>query len=343
MSDYNSKLDEWRDAARRKARELDERYNIKNRVEDSARRAEEAARLATEAARRAGERASETVADAGEHVRAEAERLGAEAERLTQDSELREAARRAAEEAARQAREVSETFRAGARAAGRRAEARAGQVFDDARGAYERAASVANFGAQSARAGAALTGGAWRLQSWARQHPGQAVLVSFSLVAGVRIGSAFPGFDGVLLGAHPHWFTHSALPVYALRKAGDKFDSYLREREQLVSAGELTEAERKRVEWERQAVKLVGAPLLGAFSCAAGVAMWGQILQPGRITGAPISWLLGGNPLLDSVWLFANGVICFQQGYKFFMIALRDEQTAQRVVRELRGLLPDAV
>ena len=89
--------------------------------------------------------------------------------------------------------------------------------------------------------------------------------------------------------------------------------------------------------------ELVGAPLLGAFSCAAGVAMWAQIFQPGRITGAPISWLLGGNPLLDSVWLFANGVICFQQGYKFFMIALRDEQTAQRVVRELRGLLPDAV
>ncbi|HJW28964.1 MAG TPA: hypothetical protein VJ508_06895, partial [Saprospiraceae bacterium] len=82
------------------------------------------------------------------------------------------------------------------------------------------------------------------------------------------------------------------------------------------------------------------APLLGAFSCAAGAAMWAQILQPGSITGAPISWLLGGNPFLDGVWLFANGVICFHQGYKFFMIALANQAEVARVVREIKGLLP---
>jgi hypothetical protein len=50
----------------------------------------------------------------------------------------------------------------------------------------------------------------------------------------------------------------------------------------------------------------------------------------------------GGNPILDAVWLFANGVICFQQGYKFFMVALKDQEDAQRIVREIKGLLPAA-
>ena len=80
--------------------------------------------------------------------------------------------------------------------------------------------------------------------------------------------------------------------------------------------------------------------MLGAFSCAAGAAMWAQIFQPGRITGAPISWLLRGNPFLDGVWLFANGVLCSDQGYKFFIIALADQQEVARVVREIKGLLP---
>ena len=79
----------------------------------------------------------------------------------------------------------------------------------------------------------------------------------------------------------------------------------------------------------------------GAFSCAAGAAMCAQIFNPaGPITGAPISWLLGGNPFLEGVWLFANGVLCFHQGYKFFMIALADQEEVARVVREIRGLLP---
>ena len=148
--------------------------------------------------------------------------------------------------------------------------------------------------------------------------------------------------DAVLLGSHPHWLTHSALPVYGLRKASEKFDNYLKKQEELISLGELGEAEQQRAEFERKIAKYVGAPLLGAFSCAAGAAMWAQIFQPGAITGAPISWLLGGNPFLDGVWLFANGVICFHQGYKFFMIALANQEEVARVVREIKGLLPAA-
>jgi hypothetical protein len=45
---------------------------------------------------------------------------------------------------------------------------------------------------------------------------------------------------------------------------------------------------------------------------------------------------------LSGIWLFSNGVICLQQGYKFFMIALKDQTEAERIVRELKGLLPAA-
>jgi hypothetical protein len=36
-------------------------------------------------------------------------------------------------------------------------------------------------------------------------------------------------------------------------------------------------------------------------------------------------------------------VICFHQGYKFFMIALANQDEVARVVREIKGLLPAAV
>ncbi|MGA9996105.1 MAG: hypothetical protein WBP93_11865, partial [Pyrinomonadaceae bacterium] len=202
------------------------------------------------------------------------------------------------------------------------------------------ASQVYDVGARLTRASTAATTGLLKAGYWAKENPGKAALVGFSLVLGVRAGASFPGLDSVLIGAHPHWFTHSALPVYGLRKVSEKFDGYLRKQEDLISKGNLTEAERERVEFERKITKYVGAPLLGAFSCAAGAAMWAQILQPGPIVGAPISWLLGGNPFLDGVWLFANGVLCFHQGYKFFMIALADQQEVARVVREIKGLLP---
>src|ERR1044071_4694132 len=271
MADYKDKLDEWQQAARRKARELDEKFAISDIVGEGARAASEAAK-----------RGAETMANG-------AERLRAEAERLTDDEEVGETAKRAATETVKNVKKAGKALRDVAR------------------------------------------------------DPGKAAVVSVSLVLGIRAGAAFPGLDAVLLGSHPHWFTHSALPVWGLQKAGEKFDNYLKKREALIASGEVDEAERQRVEFERKIAKYVGAPLLGAFSCAAGAAMWAQIFQPGPIVGAPISWLLGGNPFLDGVWLFANGVICFHQGYKFFMIALANQEEVARVVREIKGLLPAAV
>lgn len=320
MSDYKDKLDEWQRAARRKARELDEKYDLKNRVEEGARAAQDAAR-----------RGAETIAR-------EAERARTEAERLKDEYEIGDRARHTAEEAARHAREAAEAARRAAAGAGEKA----GEAFKGAKNYYGRASRAYDRGAHVTRASAAATRGLYKASGWVKENPGKTALVTFSLVTGVYLGRTFPGLDAVLLGSHPHWFTHSALPVYGLRKASEKFDGYLRKQEQLIVDGKLSEAERERAEFERQIVKYVGAPLLGAFSCAAGAVMWAQIFQPGRITGAPISWLLGGNPVLDGIWLFGNGVICFHQGYKFFMMALADEADVIKLVREIKGLLPAA-
>jgi len=320
MADYKEKLDEWHQTARRKARELDDKYAISDLVEQSARVAGEAAK-----------RGVESVANG-------AERLRAEAERLTDEKDIGETAKRAANEAVRGAKKAGEAFRDVAGDASKKAE----EVIDEAKGYYERASQFYSAGARLTRASAATTAGILKARNWIKENPGKAAVVSFSLVLGVRMGTSFPGLDAVLLGSHPHWLTHSALPVYGLRKASEKFEKHLREQTELIGKGELSEADQKRAEFERKITRYVGAPLLGAFSCAAGAAMWAQIFQPGRITGAPISWLLGGNPFLDGVWLFANGVICFHQGYKFFMIALADQAEVARVVREIKGLLPAA-
>jgi hypothetical protein len=327
MPDYKDRLGEWGDAAKRKARELDEKYKIKERVEEGARAAQDAAK-----------RGASRVASEAERAREEAGRVGAEFEASGRAGELRDQAKQAAGEAERAARAGVEKLRDVGQAAGKRA----GDVLGGAKKHYERASKVVGTGAGVARLTSATSAGARKAYEWARANPKQAVMVTLSVAAGVQAGAVFPSLDGVLLGAHPHWLTYSALPVWAMQRAGAKFDSYLRERESLIEQGDLTEAERKRVEFERTIVRYVGAPLLGAFSCAAGVAMWAQIFQPGTIVGAPIGWLIGGNPFLSGIWLFGNGVICLQQGYKFFMIALRDQREAERIVRELKGLLPAA-
>ena len=318
MADYKEKIEEWQRAARRKARELDEKYSISDLVEESSRIAGEAAK-----------RGAETFAN-------RAERLRAEAERLSEEGDVSDTARRVARDAKRGAKQAGDAFRDVAGNAGKKA----GEVIDEAKAYYDRASRAYDTGAKITRASTAASLGLLKARDWIKENPGKAAVVSFSLVLGIRMGASFPGLDSVLLGAHPHWLTHSALPVWGVRKLSEKFEKHLKNQEELIGQGKLTEAERKRAEFERNITKYVGAPLLGAFSCAAGAAMFAQIVQPGHITGAPISWLLGGNPFLDGVWLFANGVICFHQGYKFFMIALANQEEVARVVREIKGLLP---
>jgi ElaB/YqjD/DUF883 family membrane-anchored ribosome-binding protein len=318
MTDYKEKFDDLHRAAKRKARELDEKLNVTGMVEDTARVAGDAAR-----------KGAQTIADGAEQLRTEAGRFA-------EEKNLRETAGRAVDEARRRAKDAGKIIRDAAGPAGKKAE----KVFDEAVDYATTATKFAGKGVRVTRASAAATAGVMKAKDWVKENPGKAAAVSFSLILGIRMGASFPGLDAVLLGSHPHWLTHSALPVLGLKKASEKFDEYLKKQEARIAAGELDEAERERVEFQRKMAKYVGAPLLGAFSCAAGAVMFAQIVSPGAVTGAPISWLLGGNPFLDGVWLFANGVICFHQGYKFFMIALADQEEVNRVVREIKGLLP---
>ena len=324
MADYKEKLDEWQKTVRRKARELDEKFALSDLVDEGSRVAGDAAK-----------RGADTIASGAEKLRAGAERLAG-------DGDLGNTARRAADEAVRGAEKAGKIIQDAAGDVGKQASKTAGEVFDDARTYYDRASHFYETSAKVTRASTAATAGILKAREWIKENPGKAALVSFSLVVGVRLGTALPGFDAVLLGAHPHWLTHSALPIFGARKLSEKFNDYIRKQEQLIADGQLDEAERTRVEFARNMTKYVGAPLLGAVSCAAGAVMFAQILQPGSVVGAPVGWLIGGNPFLGTVWLFANGVICFHEGYKFFMIALADQDEVNRVVREIKGLLPAA-
>jgi hypothetical protein len=324
MADYKEKIEEWQKTVRRKARELDEKYSLSDLVDQGSRVAGEAAK-----------RGAETISS-------RAEKLRSEAGRLNDEGDLGNTARRAAADAMRGAEKAGQVIRDAAGDAGKQAGRTAGEVFEDAKTYYERASHFYETSAKITRASTAATAGVLKAREWIKENPGKAALVSFSLVMGVRVGTALPGLDAVLLGVHPHWLTNSALPIFGARKLSEKFNDYIRKQEELIAAGELDEAERKRVEFARNMTKYVGAPLLGAVSCAAGAVMFAQILQPGSVVGAPVSWLIGGNPFLGTVWLFANGVICFHEGYKFFMIALADQEEVNRVVREIKGLLPAA-
>ena len=324
MADYKDTIDEWQKTVRRKARQLDEKFSISEKVDEGARAASEAAK-----------RGAKTLT-------AEAEKLRVKAERLNEDGEISDTAKRTADEAVRGAKKAGEAVFDVAGEVSKHAGKKAGEIFDDAKGYYDRASSFYDASAKVTRASSAATEGILKAKEWVKENPGKAALVSFSLVLGVRMGAALPGLDAVLLGAHPHWLTHSALPIFGARKLSEKFNDYLKKQEELIAAGQLDEAERKRVEFQRNITKYVGAPLLGALSCAAGAAMFAQILPSGGVVGAPVSWLVGGNPFLGGVWLFANGVICFHEGYKFFMIALADQEEVAKVVREIKGLLPAA-
>ena len=312
MSDYRDKLEEWQRAARRKARELDEKYDIKGRVEEGARVAQDAAK-----------RGAETFAGGAERARAEAERFDDE-------YEVRERARRAAEEAARHAREAGEAFRQAAGSAGEKA----GEVFDGAKNYYERASQVYDLGARLTRASAATTTGLFKAGGWVRENPGKAALATVSLVVGVRLGTAFPALDAVLLGSHPHWFTHSALPVYGLRKASEKFDGYLKRQETLIAGGHLDRP--KKSAWSLSEDRQYVGARCSSVQLRGGSGPLGADFQPA--TSRAPSVALGGNPFLDGVWLFSNGCSVSIKAIVLHDRARRPAEVRRRA--EIKGLCP---
>ncbi|HXF03919.1 MAG TPA: hypothetical protein VNM72_00705 [Blastocatellia bacterium] len=307
------KIEEWKKALSETARELDEKFRLREKVE-------QAGEMASDVARKAG-----TVIMTGiEHARQEYERLDAE--------------RRISETVKATASKVEEVLKTGSQVAGEKAE----EVKREIEKHYRRWESFSEWMEEAGRTTESVRAAVNRARTWASSNPGKVVAVTVSVITGVRAATAFARLDATLLGltAGQHWFFHSALAPYALRRLTEKYVDYLKEQERLLAEGRLSDVEKTRCEFQRNVVKYVGAPLLGVFSVTLGGTLIAESLNPSRIVGMPIDLILGGNPVLSSIWLFANGLMCIHNGYKFFLIALADAEEVHRVARQIKGLLP---
>ncbi|MEP6946647.1 MAG: hypothetical protein ABJA02_12080 [Acidobacteriota bacterium] len=324
MSDYKEKFDRWQKKATEKFDEIDEQLGLKDKLGDSARAVVESAQKGAERIRTEAERSDvgkQAVKVAGEVINT----AGDTAKTAWDVSEpIRDAASQAGEKAGN----------AVADAAGK-----AGRLFDDARETIgtnaKRVSSVFDFG--SGLSGA-LDSGLKSFQKavdWATVDPIGAATTGVSMAIGAGLGVVFTGISS-------HWLFNSAIPAWSVKKLGESFDGYLKRREELISNGHLTDAESEQIKFERDMARRIGAPLLGAFSFASGAVMMTNIFNPKTITGAPISWLIGGNPLLEGVWFFGNGMVCFKTSYDFFMIALDGHEDVEKLVRDVKGLLPES-
>jgi len=216
---------------------------------------------------------------------------------------------------------------------------KAGEVFDDASATFNKGAKAAsgifNFGASWTR----TFDSAWKTlqqtSDWITEKPLQAAATGVSMAVGAVAGVVFTGISS-------HWLFNSALPTWSVKKVSELFNDYLKNQEELIHEGDVSKADAEKIQFERDIAKYVGAPLLGAFSFASGAVMMTNIINPKTITGAPLDWLIGGNPLLEGVWFFGNGMVCFKTSYDFFMIALEDHEDVQKIVREVKGMLPQA-
>src|ERR1041384_850160 len=333
----SSKLDELRRRAEEAARQLDEKFEIKTRLDQGTRAASGALRKGAEAATSTIDAAREEVTRLNrehrvtERVTDTARRAADTADDLLNRSGIKEKAADAASGASQKASEVADD-----------AKQAASDLFGEARRFYDNASGAAGASASAARLPSSLIGTLASARRWAKKNPGKAAVVSLAFIAGAQEGAGSSTVDVVLLGAGGagNWFFHSAITPYALRKLSQKYEAYLKKQDALIREGKLTEAERARVKFQRDAAKYVGAPLLGAFSIAAGAGLVAEAVTGGVVGGFPINLVLGGNPLLSSIWLFSNGLVCFYNGYKFIMMAVADQEDVARVVRDIKGLLP---
>jgi hypothetical protein len=353
MADYKERFQTWQKQAKEKFEEIDKQFGLKDKFEEGTKVILDTAQKGAEVVTDAAGKGVEAVKDGVDKIKSEAEKtdVGKQAVRVAEDTfktaeqtaktvyEASEPIRGVAEEAAKNAGGV-------AKEAGKKAgevlfvaTEKAGEVFEDASESFKKTTKTASdlFGFGSG-VGKTLDSAYKTLSKtfgWVQEKPLQAAASGVSLVVGAGLGVGFTLVSS-------NWLFHSALPAWGVKAVSDQFTGYLKTQEELVGKGELSEAEAEKIQFEKDIVKYVGAPLLGAFSCAAGAMMWLQIFNPKTITGVPISWLLGGNPLLEGVWLFGNGTLCLKVGVEFFMVSLDDNEDVQKMVREIKGLLPQA-
>lgn len=344
MADYKEKFEKWQREAKERFDDFDKQIGLKEKFDESAKTFRETA---------------ETLKEGAKKIKAEAEKseVGRQAARVAEETV------KSAGESAKKAWTASEPFRRDAsekaadafaktavdaesvlKTVGRKANeafdvanVKANEVFTDARETF---GSTANYVSKAFNLGASWTRTidsairtARDASVWVQEKPLQAAATGASMAVGATLGVVFTGVSS-------HWLFNSALPAWSVQKASEQFQGYLKSRDELIKNGDLTQAEAEKIQFERDIAKYVGAPLLGAFSFASGAVLMTNIFNPKTITGAPVEWLLRGNPILEGVWFFGNGLICFKTGYDFFMFALEDHDDVQRIVKEIKGMLP---
>lgn len=324
MSDYKEKFERWQKKATEKFGEIDAQLGLKDKIEGGARVVVETAR---------------TGAD---YIKTEAEKtdVGKKAVKVAED------VIGTANDAAKTAWNVSEPVRdvatdAGVKAGGVVVDAagKAGEFFDDAVDSVgtnaKRVSKVVGFGSSLSTTLDSAMKSARKASDWVQADPVRAATTGVSMAIGAGLGVVFTGISS-------HWLLNSAIPTWSVKKLAQEFDGYLTRREDMIQKGELSEADAERIAFERDIAKRIGAPLLGAFSFASGAVMMTNVLNPGLVTGFPIGNIIGGNPLLEGVWFFGNGMVCFKTSYDFFMIALDGQEDVEKMVKEIKGLLPIA-
>lgn len=362
MADYKERFEKWQKDAKEKFEEIDEQLGLSDKVEDGVKVARETAKKGAEAIR-----------DNAEKLKVEAEKtsVGKKVVDVAEDvyetaEDTYEVVEETAKKTAKKAWDASEPVREVADDAVENAE----DVFDSAtkntgdvlKTAGKKAGEVINVAGE--KAGEVLgetrksvestaksvskafgLGVSWtrtidsafrtlnRTSEWVTERPLQAAATGASVAVGAGVGVVFTGLSS-------HWLFNSAIPAGAVKLAADQFDKHLKSQKELEEKGDLSKAETEKLEFERDITKYVGAPLLGAFSFASGAVMMTNVINPKTITGAPLDWLLGGNPLLEGVWFFGNGMVCFKTSYDFFMISLDDHEDVQKMVKEVKGMLP---
>ncbi len=336
MADYKERFEKWQREAKERFDDIDKQIGLKDKLAEGAKVAKETA---------------ETFKEGAKKIRTEAEKseVGKRAVKMAGETV------KTAEETAKKAWTASEPLRDAADEAGGRAEETfyaAGKSAGDiiktvgqkAEGFFYEAQET--FGATANRVSKAFNFGAgWtrtidstiktirQTSEWIADKPLQAATTGVSVAVGAGLGVAFTSVSS-------HWFFNSTAPTFVVKKAAEQFQIHLKNQDELVKNGDLTQAEAEKIQFERDIAKYVGAPLLGAFSFASGAVMMTNMFNPKTITGAPIDWLLGGNPLLEGVWFFGNGIVCFKTSYDFFMFALEDHEDVQKIVKEIKVLLP---
>lgn len=340
MSDYKERFEQWQRTTKEKFEEIDKQLGLKEKIEEGAKAVIDTA-----------QKGAETLKEGAQRIKTEAEKseVGKQAVKVAEETvktagetakkawDASEPIRNVAEDAGKNAGEVIKTAGEKAGEVIGAAAGKAGEVIGETRTTFEstaqKAAKALGLGASWTRTINSAFKTVQQTADWLTEKPLQAAATGVSVFVGAGLGA------GMTL-VSSNWLFNSALPAWSVKKVSEQFTNYLARRQELVKKGELSKAEAERLEFERDIVKYVGAPLLGAFSFGAGAMMWANMFSPKTITGAPISWILNGNPVLEGVWLFGNGIVCFKTGYDFFMVALEDHEDVQKMVKELKGLLP---